>query len=739
MKVTVITPTFNRAELLPRTIESVLAQDFTNFEYLILDDGSVDNTRFVVEPFLTDSRVKYYFHENAGEAETVNWGWGLARGEYFAQVNSDDPVYPNYLKTMVMHMDANPSCIVGYCDFDFIDHNDVVIKKIIGKSWDFVQNISHFSCEAACPGTFLRKSFLFDLKKIKNNKYKFINDVEMYWDLALRGEFVHVPATLTTWRMHPGQISAGRHYSIPECEDWFKRYFSRPDIPEAVKKVKSCVRDSLNSYYYSLLDDVNVLLSEKKKVIAQLKSSYCSQFPEFTCLQVGDTDLIGNKFNGHELHLYLRNQNVNAYHAVCEKLSDDSSTFVLDNRSGDLLLDSIINNKVFAESDVVHLHLMHNTAFDILHIPYLSSLKPLILTIHDPWILGGHCIHHLDCLKWKDHCYDCDYLDVPFKIDNDTSAIEFSKKLFSIQNSNICAIVASSWMMSKVKLSPIWKDKKIFAVPFGVDQSIFKPKDKHEACDKLNIAASSFIILARTQSHFKGIDVIKYAINNIQSSRSIILLTVGQVGMITDLPPNVTHKDYGWLHDDSHLALLYQASDIFLMPSEQESFGMMAIEAMSCGKMVLALTGTALPEVIDSPRCGLAVNKDEYVSELQRLIDNPEEILERGSLSLEYARKEYSKEVFIRRIIDVYRQIMFDFSEAQNSVLLMDQIYKQSFRSEGQICDAYNSKSSSLSCVQRVRFFVTKLREYYFKFKIYYKKNGFKASVHKVITKVLGR
>lgn len=146
IKITVITPTFNRANLISKTIESILSQTYKNFEYYILDDGSTDNTKEVVEPYLKDKRVKYLYHENSGEPATVNWGWNLAKGEYFTQINSDDLVHKDLFKEMVEAMDKNKDKIVAYTDYNFIDENDNIILKQKNIDWDFIDALSKFSC-----------------------------------------------------------------------------------------------------------------------------------------------------------------------------------------------------------------------------------------------------------------------------------------------------------------------------------------------------------------------------------------------------------------------------------------------------------------------------------------------------------------------------------------------------------------------------------------------------------------
>jgi glycosyltransferase involved in cell wall biosynthesis len=89
-KVSVIIITYNRADLLSRAINSVLFQDYQDFELLIIDDASTDNTSEIVRAF-NDNRIKYYLNEkNLGIAKSRNKGISLAVGEYIAMLDSDD-------------------------------------------------------------------------------------------------------------------------------------------------------------------------------------------------------------------------------------------------------------------------------------------------------------------------------------------------------------------------------------------------------------------------------------------------------------------------------------------------------------------------------------------------------------------------------------------------------------------------------------------------------------------------
>lgn len=690
-KITVITPTYNRADFLPQTIESILNQTYTNFEYYILDDGSTDNTKEVVEPYLKDKRVKYLYHENAGEPTTVNWGWSLAKGEYFTQINSDDIVDKTLFEEMIKVLDNDDNAVVAYCDYNIIDDKNKIIETIKSPDWNFLEALSKFACYAAIVGTFIKKTKFSDWNYIRTDKYLHINDLEMYWNMSLYGNFVHIPQNLVSWRKHKGQISVDRIESIKEVEEWFNEYFERKDLPEEVINIKDKVRESIVAYFINLAKNSSLDLDKKREIIKCYKKELGF---EFINLQVSDNDLIGNKFNGHDLYLYLRENNVDSYCVVRNKLSDDINTFLISNLDNTEYISylekkfnihalsyfetyDLIYNDLFLYSDIIHLHLIHNYMFNLNLLPLMSKLKPIVWTLHDPWLFSGHCVYHFDCDKWQDKCYDCQHLDVPFKMEKDNTAFNFEIKRDIIERSDISFIVASKWMYNKVKESSICKNKKVYLIPFGINQNIFKPRDIVEAKKELNIDIDSFVIMFRSdKSKFKGLDIIKKSLEKIKSKSKITLITVAQKSLLEQFKDKYKIIEYNWIKDDYLLAKLYQACDIFLMPSKQEAFGMMAIEAMSCGKTVLALEGTALPDVINSPECGIACKEEEYTEKLQYLIDNPNELIERGKKSLEFAKENYNKDVYVERIIEVYKEVMSNHKIDDRYKFILNQLDK---------------------------------------------------------------
>jgi len=189
-------------------------------------------------------------------------------------------------------------------------------------------------------------------------------------------------------------------------------------------------------------------------------------------VQISYNDFEGNRFNGHDLHLYLAQRALEAYQLVWEKRSNDKSTFeigrnfrekeqinsLINLMQSDLLSQnvlypfsqSLLYDRVFLEADIVHYHLIHNHFFNITHLPILTQLKPFIWTLHDPWALTGHCVHFFDCQKWKEGCGDCPNLQSEFSLRKDTSAINWEIKRIAYQASKLDLIVSSKWMYDVV-------------------------------------------------------------------------------------------------------------------------------------------------------------------------------------------------------------------------------------------------------------------------------------------------
>lgn len=421
----------------------------------------------------------------------------------------------------------------------------------------------------------------------------------------------------------------------------------------------------------------------------------------FKNLHIGLTDLVGNKFNGHDLHLYLRQKGVDSRQLVWSKESNDPYTYIIrdyDKNSEEIRnyftqihnqyeLDSITNvlgydiiySDQFLNADLIHYHLISDHFFDLLLLPLMTRLKPSVITLHDPWLLGGHCVHHFDCNKWQSHCKDCPYLSVHYPLKKDNSALNFSLRKDAIERSEIDVIVASKWMEKKVKLSPVFKNKKVHYIPFGINQNIFYPINKSFAKSFFNLSPDDLVLMFRYhESEFKGLDIIDYVLKNVKSNKKIILFILDNIPEKPKYSFNYESICFGWVKDDELLAKIYSAADILLMPSKMETFGMMAVEAMSCGTLPIVWEGTALQEITNSPHCGVASERNPraYAKLIQYYIENKKELIKHQEACAKFAKKKFNHENYVKKILDVYKTLMMRKSINKDDELLLNQLKK---------------------------------------------------------------
>lgn len=671
-KVSIIIPVYNGENYLSEAVDSALRQTYQNLEIIVVDDGSTDNTKKIALSY--GDKIKYLYKKNGGTSTALNLGIANMTGEYFSWLSHDDMYYPDKIKRQVEELEKlEDKNTIMMSDLDGINENYEKIYQTDYiqhiKAWPsreksyihpIIYNQTH-GCTLLIPKKCFEEVGVFDEKQLV------AQDFEFFYRAFLKFPHKLISEVLVTARDSSNRQGIRSHH---KGDEEYSALFIKiiENLTEEDIKLLSPSKADFYRDMKNFFDAAGYSIAYK-----YIKNKI------FTNLQISSYDLTGNKFNGHNLHKMLRDKGIDSKQLVLYKESYDSTTFYYNFEAKDSSK-NLLSQKIFLDSDIIHLHLVHNI-FDLNYLPLMSRIKPVVITLHDPFFLGGHCVHHFDCISWKTHCADCKYLKEEFCLDNDSSALNFELKKEAIQNSNITAIVASKWMEDKVKQSPIWKGKKIYRLPFGIDQKIFKPAPKTDIREKININKDDFVIMFRAdKGSFKGIEIIKDALNKIENNKKITLITVGKKGLLTEYKDKFNIIEYGWVYDDKDLAELYQACDIFLMPSKQETFGSMAIEAMSCGKTVLTITGegTAVPEVINSPECGLAVDKKEFARKLKTFISNPKELIVRGEKSLEYARKNYNERIYISRMIEIYKEIIEQHNIDESAKIVLSQLKKYS-------------------------------------------------------------
>ncbi len=396
-------------------------------------------------------------------------------------------------------------------------------------------------------------------------------------------------------------------------------------------------------------------------------------------LEVNDNDIYGKIFNGYQIMEELNkdksysikqmvinklstNPNVVTMFPTFDSINEDFYLHKLEHNimsTHSLLSTSTLmlkNNKYYKNSDLVHFHQVHNCRFSLPTFFNMAKTKPTVVSFHDPWFMTGRCVHTLDCNKWENGCYNCNDLDTIFDLPYDNCS-ELWKIKSELANTDIDIIVHSKFMYDMAKKNPYTKNLRIHEIPLGVDMSKYEFKlSKEEAKKKLNIFPSDIVIFFREQQELKGTNYIVDALKKIENKSNITILTCSQTGLLKELENDYNIIELGIINEEDVL-LCYNASDLFLMPSLSESFGMMAVEAMASGIPTIVFNNSALPYTTGAPDVGILVNNldsNDLYEKINYYINNPEERITRGILSKKFVSEKYNYNEFFNKVSQVY-------------------------------------------------------------------------------------
>jgi glycosyltransferase involved in cell wall biosynthesis len=206
-KVSVVTATFNYGRYLAGALDSILAQTYQNWESIVVDDGSEDNTAEVVQPYLADARFRYVRTTNQGQAAAENTGIGLASGQYIAFLDADDLWLSDKLSRQMAVFEDKPEVAVVYSDRAFIDANGGRVAGALGSKplhkgkvlrEIFRDNFICFS-SAIVRASVLRSLGGFDCSCYRNQDY------DLWLRIAQFAEFDYVDERLVCYRIGHGK------------------------------------------------------------------------------------------------------------------------------------------------------------------------------------------------------------------------------------------------------------------------------------------------------------------------------------------------------------------------------------------------------------------------------------------------------------------------------------------------------------------------------------------------------
>lgn len=295
MKISVIMPVYNGEKYLRETIDSILCQTFTDFEFIIINDASKDSTEDIIKSYKDDRIVYLKNEQNLGVAGTLNRGLDTAKGEYIARMDADDIALPERFEKQVGYMDKHENCVICGSNVVFFGAQNGISDVPITDAQ--IRANLLFDTSFAHPTVMIRHSFVKINNLRYNIKYERIEDYAMWMDFAEvgNGTFYNILEPLLKYRIHPNQVT---HKEIsPEKKEALKNLRTRAIrmiTKENEEKFKTIIGEKKDLNY----DGVIKLYEECREVLKHCDDKYCG-YIKTSISNIGYG--LYNKFSGRQL------------------------------------------------------------------------------------------------------------------------------------------------------------------------------------------------------------------------------------------------------------------------------------------------------------------------------------------------------------------------------------------------------------------------------------------------------
>jgi glycosyltransferase involved in cell wall biosynthesis len=205
--VSVVMPTYNGSKFIKRAIDSILAQTHTNFEFLIIDDGSTDNTAEIIHSF-NDTRIKYFYQDNRGPASAYNTGFRNASTDFIFIMDHDDYSYPTRIEKQLEYIQKNDVDVCG-TNYEILHERNGYIEKVNRsfKDCEIKEKLLFLPWIILNPTVCIRKK-IFDQFGYFDDSYNVAFDYEFYVRVIDKITFGIVPAYLYRWYQHKNSYSS---------------------------------------------------------------------------------------------------------------------------------------------------------------------------------------------------------------------------------------------------------------------------------------------------------------------------------------------------------------------------------------------------------------------------------------------------------------------------------------------------------------------------------------------------
>ena len=317
---------------------------------------------------------------------------------------------------------------------------------------------------------------------------------------------------------------------------------------------------------------------------------------------------------------------------------------------------------------LVHAHNLHRHYFDLRFLPELSARVPLVITMHDAWLLSGHCAHSFDCERWKTGCGECPDLTIPPALERDGTAFNWQRKRDIYAQSRFYVAAPCRWLIEKLEQSivaPAVIESRV--IPNGIDLEVFRAGDRTAVRARLGLPQDAdvllFTALSIRENFWKDYRTLRDAIARLaerRPARPLIFLSVGEAAP-TEKIGNCEIRFVPFVQENRRVAEFYQAADIYIHASRADTFPTSILEALACETPVIATAVGGIPEQIIDDVTGMLTppgDADAMADAIANLLDDVARRRVMSAKAGEEARRNVGRDRMIEKYLSWFDEIL---------------------------------------------------------------------------------
>jgi glycosyltransferase involved in cell wall biosynthesis len=320
--------------------------------------------------------------------------------------------------------------------------------------------------------------------------------------------------------------------------------------------------------------------------------------------------------------------------------------------------------------DILHLHNLHKNwqndrrdYFDLRELPRLSRVIPVAMTLHDAWLLSGHCAHSMACERWQTGCGQCPDLGIYPALKRDATAYNWQRKREIFRQSRLHVVAPSRWLMEKV-------EKSILAagvvssrvIPNGVDLTIFHPGAKDKSI--LGLPENAKILLFTADgiriNKMKDFETLRLAIDQLAGRvANVVFVALGEAGK-TERVGQAEIRFMPYQKNTARVAQYYRAADVYIHAARADTFPNSVIESLACGTPVIATRVGGIPEQIKEGQTGFltrAGDAQEMAKKIELLLQDTALAERMGKAAAQDAHTRFDLNLQVDQYLSLYQEI----------------------------------------------------------------------------------